>query len=465
MRLTVPLAALVLAALPLAVVPLAAPVGAVSYQGERDLGQRFDLAARQQVGLITDPEVIAYVNGIGRRIAATLDPSYFDYQFAVVRDPRINAFAVPGGWVYVHSGLLAAARSDDEVAAVLSHEIGHVHGHHIVRQQEKTAVLNYTALLGMLLSVVQPAAGSLATAASQAVALQYQRDFEQEADYLGARYMQQAGYDPRAMLDFFQQLSDQQRISPTLAPPYLQTHPLSDERLNRLEAVLKTAQWKKHQRGPQSVELQRVQALVRARTDPPADVLAAYRRALDQHPDAPLAQYLYGLVCLETGQLEEAERMLTAARAGGFTAADRELARLALRRRDAARARALLTGYLAGAPDDVGARVELAKADEALGDSAAAMVEYQRALQLAPWLGVAQHGLGMLAGRAGREGDGFYHLATAARLAGDYPTALSQYARAQPLLPSGDPRGEDAQRWVVTLSDYLEVDPPRTPAP
>jgi predicted Zn-dependent protease len=111
-------------------------------------------------------------------------------------------------------------------------------------------VLNYTALLGSLLSVVQPAVGSLATAASQAVALQYSREFEQEADYLGARYMQAAGYDPRAMLDFFKVLSDQQHASPGSAPPYLQTHPMSDERLDRLEAVLKTNQWAKHQRPP-----------------------------------------------------------------------------------------------------------------------------------------------------------------------------------------------------------------------
>ncbi|MDX2171289.1 MAG: M48 family metalloprotease [Deltaproteobacteria bacterium] len=442
---------------------LARPAAAVSYQGERDLGQRFDLAARQSVPLITDPEVIAYVTRIGQSVARTLTPSFFEYQFAVVRDPRINAFAVPGGWVYVHAGLLAAVRSDDELAGVLGHEIGHVHNRHVVRQQEQTAALNYTAMLGMLLGVIQPAAGALTTAASQAAALQYQRDFEQEADYFGARHVQEAGYDPRAMLDFFQQLADQQRLSPTLAPAYLQTHPLSDERLNRLEAVLKTSPGKRRQRPPASFDLQRVQALVRARIEPAADVLAAYRRALDQHPHDPTAQYLYGVVCLESGELDEAQRSLSAARAGGLAAADRELGRLALRQRDPTRARELLGAYLQRMPDDAGALLELGKADEALGDSAAAMDAYRRALAIAPWLATAQHGYGMLAGRAGREGEGFYHLATAARLSGDYPTALNQYRRAQPLLPTADPRSEDAQRWTETLSTYLKVEPPATP--
>ncbi|MEO8602260.1 MAG: M48 family metalloprotease [bacterium] len=441
---------------------LVASAAALSYQGERDLGQGFDLAARQRLALITDPDVVDYINGIGRKIAATLEPSFFDYQFAVVRDARINAFAVPGGWVYVHGGLLVAAKSDDEVAAVLGHEIGHVHAHHIVRQQEKTAVLSYASLLGMLIGVVQPAAGALTSAASQAAMLQYQRDFEQEADYLGARYMQSAGYDPRAMLDFFKQLSDQQRVSPSLAPPYLQTHPMSDERLNHLEAVLKTAQWKARQRAPISFALQRVQALVRVRLESPADVLAAYRRGVDQHPDNPIAQYLFGLVGLEVGQLDAAATGLDAARAAGVSVADRELGRLALHQRDAARARALLSAYLATAPDDAGARVDLAKAEEALGERDAALAEYQHALALAPWLATAQHGYGLLAGRAGRSGEGFYHLATAARLDGDYATALNQYARAQPLLPAGDPRAEDALLWIASLSQYLKVDAPPT---
>jgi len=443
-----------------ALAAVAASAGAISYEGERELGQQFDLAVRQRAAMIDDPDVVAYVNGVGKRVTATLDDSYFDYQFAVIRDPRINAFAVPGGYVYVHSGLLASLHNDDELAAVLGHEIGHVHAHHIVRQQEKTQVLNYTALLGSLLSVVQPAVGSLATAASQAVALQYSREFEQEADYLGARYMQAAGYDPRAMLDFFKVLSDQQHASPGSAPPYLQTHPMSDERLDRLEAVLKTNQWAKHQRPPAGMTLQRAQAIVRALSEPPADVLTAYRRSRDANPDNPNAQYLYGIVALETGQLDEARTALNAAAEGKVDGVDRELGRLALRQRDLPEARRQLTAYLARKPDDPGAQVDLAKACEALGDLACAATAYQRALATAPWLEAAQHGYGQLTGRGGNAGDGFYHLATAARLDGDYTTALNQYARAVQQMPAGDARREEAQQWVAVLSAYLKVPTP-----
>lgn len=445
-----------------ALAALAASAAAISYEGERELGQQFDLAIRQRAAMVDDPDVVAYVNGIGQRIAATLDQSYFDYQFAVVRDPRVNAFAVPGGYVYVHSGLLAALHNDDELAAVLGHEIAHVHAHHVVRQQEKTQVLNYTALLGMLLSVVQPAVGSLATAASQAVALQYSREFEQEADYLGARYMQAAGYDPRTMLDFFKLLGDQQRLSPAAAPPYLQTHPMSDERLDRLEAVLKTTQWAARPRPPSTLALQRVQALARAASEPPADVLTAYRRLRDADPANPNAQYLYGVVALETGQLDDARAALAAAEAGRVDGVDRELGRLALLQRQLPDARARLSAYVARKPDDAGAQVDLARVCEALGDGACAEAAYRRALDRAPWLEAAQRGYGQLAGRAGRAGDGFYHLATAARLAGDYPTALNQYARAAAQLPGGDADREESRRWVEALSAFLKVPTPAT---
>ena len=437
-----------------------APAGGLSSQGERELGQHFDLAARQRVPMIDDPEVVGYVGTVGRKITAHLDDSYFDYQFAVVRDPRVNAFSVPGGYVYVNSGLLARVKNDDELAAVLGHEIGHVHAHHVVRQQEATQALNYAALLGMLLSVVQPAAGALASAASASVSLQYQRQFEQEADYLGARYLHSSGYDPRAMLDFFKQLSDDNRLAPGGVPPYLQSHPVTDERLNHLEAVLKTQQWSPRDRQPPSFALLRAQALARVRSELPADVLKAYRRMVDDDPSNPTAQYLYGVVSLEIGQLEPAAHALAAARAGGVEGADRELGRLALRQRDAQKARDLLGQSLARDPDDPAARVELAKALEALGDTTAAMQEYQRAVALAPQLAAAHHGLGLLAGRAGNEGDGFYHLATAARLQGDYGTALNQYRRAEPLLPGGDPRTEETHQWVAVLSDYLHVPVP-----
>jgi predicted Zn-dependent protease len=436
----------------------------VSFQEERQLGLRFDLAARQQLPLINDPEVVGYVDAIGQRIVAGLDGSFFDYQFLVVRDPNVNAFAVPGGYIYVHSGLITDADSADEIAAVLGHEVAHVHAHHLARQQEATRFMNYASLLGVLLSVIQPAVGALATAASASATLQYRREFEQEADYLGVRYLRSTPYDARAMLDFFKKLGEEARAQPNDAPPYLLSHPLTDERLNHLEAVLRTQQWAPRERPVAALGLRRAQVFARVRTQRPADVLQFYRKALDEAPGDAKARFLFGLACLETGQLEAAKTALGEARDAGVVEAERELGRLALRQRQPEAARDLLRRAAERDPKDAGAYAELAGALEALGDTKGAMAAYRHAVEAAPGLESARYGLGVLAGRAGDQAEGYYQVATAARLGGDYEKAVVQYSKAAELLPAGDPRVEEAGSWVKELSEFAHISPPKAGA-
>jgi len=440
-----------------------ARAAAVSFQEERDLGAQFALEARLRLPLLDDPGLTGYIERIGQSIVQQLDDSFFEYHFFIVKDPSINAFAVPGGYVYVNTGLVTRASSDDEIAGVLGHEIGHVHAHHLARQQESTELMNYATLLGVLLSVVHPAIGSLATAANAANQLRYQRQFEQEADYLGARYMQAAGYDPHGMLDFFKKIADEQRLSAAFVPPYLLTHPLTDERLNNLEAVLRTQQWVPRPQAAENVTLRRLQVVARARTEPPGDVVAAYRQALEQHPGDSTARYLLGVAYLETGQLETAQQILQGARKQGALAAERELGRVALRLRQPQRAYDLLTGALAREPHDAEVLTDLARTNEVLGDQAAAMEAYRKAVAMAPDMEAAHHGLGVLAGRAGDEAEGLYHLATASYLSGDYERALNQYVRAEKLLPHTDVRLAAVEERVKQLSQFRRVTPPPTP--
>jgi predicted Zn-dependent protease len=431
------------------------PAAGGSISDEKELGKQFDLAARAQLPLIEDVEVNNYVSRIGQRIAAALNDSTFQYQFSVVRDPRLNAFAVPGGFVYVHGGLLTRAANDDEVAGVLGHEIAHVNAHHLARQQEATQLMNYATFLGVLLSAVQPAIGAGAVAANAAAQLQYRREFEQEADYLGARYMRQAGYDPQGMLDFFKKMLDEQRTTPTFAPPYLLSHPLTDARLTNLEAVLRTHQWDAGLRKPTSLELQRVQVVVRARSEPAQDVVTFYRRQAEAQPADGRARYLLGLAQLETGSFEPARQSFEAAQQLGFTGVDRELGRTALRLQQLDKARELLSRATETDPDDPVGHYELGKVLEAQNDAAGAMREYERAFQLAPTLADAHHGFGILAGRAGQAGDGYYHLAIAYKLRGEYDQALSQFEKAEPLAAAGSERAQAVKAEIAELKEYL----------
>jgi len=430
-------------------------IAAGSPKEEAELGRRFALEAQAKLPFIDDVEVVTYVNRIGQKIVGSLEDRQFDYRFAVVRDGSVNAFAVPGGYVYVCGGLLIAASNDDEIAGVLGHEVAHVSAHHLMRQQEKTQLLNYAALIGMLASVVNPAIGAGAIAANQAAQLHYSREFEQESDFLGARYMKSAGYDPRGMLDFFKKLMQQQEATANEIPPYLLSHPLSRVRLTNLEAVLKQRQWDQGKRNPATLDLQRVQLIVRARLGSAKDLVEQYSRLAEDHPDDAQLRYLLGLAFLETGAFNEAKTAFERAKEQGFKQVDRELGRTYLRQRDLPPARELLSRAVEIDPNDPVAQVNLAKVLELMNDNAGALRAYERAVQLAPSLREAQYGFGMLAGRSGRQGEGFYHLAVASKLEGDYPKALNQFEKAAPLLDADKTRQQDAKKEIEELKEFL----------
>jgi len=430
---------------------------ALSTADERQIGQEFDLAARARLPLITDVEVTQFVRRVGQRIVAALGRREFSYHFFVVRDPRINAFAVPGGYIYAHAGLLTRASNEEELAGVVGHEIAHVNAHHLARQREASKLMNHMALLGMLLSIVQPAIGAGTAAASAASQLEYQREFEQEADYLGVRYVRDAGYDPHGMLDFFKKMLDEQRTTPTFTPPYLLSHPLTERRLSNLEAVLRTPQWNRSTRATASVELERVQVLVRARMEPPQDVLMAYRRQAEANPSSGRARDLLGLAQLETGQFDAARQSFEAARQLGVASVDRDLGRAWLRLRQPAQARECLERAVQTMPDDPVAHYDLALARQADGDPVGAARAFSHAANLAPDDADAHYGLGMLLGRTGDTGRGLYHLGMAHALRGEYTEAVSCFDRALPQLPADSPERAAAQASFDQLGEYVRT--------
>ena len=422
--------------------------------GEADLGRRFLLEARSQLPLIEDPAVTEYVDHVGRRLVTVLGPQQFEYRFFVVQSPELNAFAVPGGYVFVFSGLLARAKNDDELAGVLAHEIGHVSGHHLVRQQNEGQVWNYAALLGVLLSAVHPVLGAGAVAAAQTAQLKYSREFEQEADYLGLRYATQAGYDPHALGSFFKTLLAEQRVNPAGVPAYMLTHPLTEERVAHVETTISAENLRTPKGRPAAgAELAEVQAVARAVAEPGEVVVGQYRQEADQHPNDAERQFLLGRVYQTTGQLEGARTAFERCRdLGGLDGrVDRPLGAVygALKQPD--KAREALGRHLARHPDDGWAHLEMGKAMVESGDQAGAMTEFQRALTLSPDLDEAHRLIGVALGRKGDEGEGFYHLGMASELRGELEQALSQFEHAETLLPEGSTRHAEVELALEEL--------------
>ncbi len=415
------------------------------------LGRRFELQARARLPLVSDVEVLEYVNRIGGRIVAVLGSQPIPYRFYVTRDGRVNAFAVPGGVIYVNAGLLLRAESDDEVAGVLGHEIAHIHSHHLARQQEATQLLNYTSLLGMLLSTVQPAVGAGAVALQAAKQLQYQREFEQEADYQGARFMREAGFDPRGMLQFFRKLAEDQRTSAAAATPYLLSHPLTEVRLSNLESLLREHGWERAQERPPNLLLARVQVRLRTLLEPAGDVVEWYRRRVHDQPTDPTRHYLLGLALLFAGQPDLATNAFEKARELGLGNVEREMGRAWLARREPAKAVEWLRRAVQVDPQDAVAHYELAQALRGVGDEVAAELALDRAVALVPNFEEATQALGTLAGRRGEEAKGLYYLGRAAYLRGDLEQALRYWERALPLWPEDSERGVEMREVLVEL--------------
>ncbi|MGB2818446.1 MAG: M48 family metalloprotease [Burkholderiaceae bacterium] len=214
---------------------------------ERRLGEQIMLEVRRDPAYLPDPESTEYLNNLGYRLVAVSPSSSLDFVFFIVRDPMLNAFALPGGFIGVHSGLVVTAQSESELASVLGHEIGHVTQRHIARmiarQKESAAVAIGTLLLAILAARAGgSSSGDLAQAAilgGQAAMIQQQLNFsreaEREADRVGFQTLTQAGFDGRGMEGFFARMQSGTRIYEGTAPAYLRTHPMTVERISDMQ--------------------------------------------------------------------------------------------------------------------------------------------------------------------------------------------------------------------------------------
>lgn len=208
----------------------------ISIQEEWQLGQQLSQDVARQVRFNTDPVVNAYVERLGQRIVANTQPPFnqLPWQFHVVDDPSLNAFAIPGGHVYIHTGLIANADNAAELAGVMAHEISHITARHTTEQISRQYGLSVLAglVLGQNPNVMQQIAAQIVAGGALA---RFSREAEREADALGIRAMHQAGYDPRGMASMFQQLMEQGQRTPGRVEEFFSTHPTTTDRIRDAE--------------------------------------------------------------------------------------------------------------------------------------------------------------------------------------------------------------------------------------
>lgn len=210
---------------------------------EIQMGQEAAKQVSEQIGLYKDPKIQSYVAQLGQKLAAASDRPNVPYQFQVVDDGAVNAFALPGGPIFVTRGILCHLTSEAELATVVGHEIGHVAARHSANQMSKQQLAQLGLGIGSILSPTVQKLGQLASAGLSLLFLKYSRDDENQADALGYRYALGTGYDVRVMKDLFVML---QRVSESghgggRLPEWLATHPNPENRLKLAEERLAKA--------------------------------------------------------------------------------------------------------------------------------------------------------------------------------------------------------------------------------
>lgn len=268
---------------------------------ERQIGQQSMLQIRASRQFLDDPEINDYLNQIGDRLVANSTEPSLNFEFFAVDDYTVNAFAMPGGFVGVNTGLLLITQNESELASVLAHEISHVTQHHYARMLSATKNDSLTSMAAIALAILaarnSPQTGEAAIVGAQARAIQKELDFtrqhEQEADRFGLELMEKSGFNTHAMPEFLERLQHATRLLEGNAPNYMRTHPITSDRIAEIENRVSKFPYLLL---PDSLDFQLVRTKLIAAQKTTADAVSYFDHALtDKKFGNPVAQR-YGLI-------------------------------------------------------------------------------------------------------------------------------------------------------------------------
>ncbi len=280
------------------------------------LSKAFMRQVRAALPVLDDPLLTAYLESLGNELVAADKSAGGSFNFFLIDQPVVNAFAGPGGNVGIYSGLILAAQSEDELAAVVAHEIAHVTQHHLLRGLEDQGKLNMPTMALMVAAAILGAqvsadAGMAAVAGIQAAAMQrrinFTRENEKEADRIGIATLAAAGRDPYAMPGFFEKLSKASRVYENNAPEFLRTHPVNSNRIG--DALGRADEYGARQRAD-SLRFLLARARLRERAyDRPEKSLESFKASLREgrYLNETAERYGYALALLRSGRLDEAK--------------------------------------------------------------------------------------------------------------------------------------------------------------
>lgn len=399
----------------------------------KEMGKAFLAEALRQYQFIKDPEITSLVTRMGREIisAQKRDPS--SYHFFVVKEASPNAFAIPGGYIFIFDSLVSKFRSTDELAGVLAHEIAHVERDHFFKDEKKILAVDLATIAAILLSRGDPATIIMAQAANIDFQLQYSRANESEADTYAIQYLQEAGYDPKGLLSSFQTLAFYEQFNAPEDPVYFSTHPGLNERRSNLELMMRNQG--SYPSKDVSIDWMRILAGLRAQHLPLDNIPGMVRGLADpEHPER--LHYLTGVAYLKTGHFDKAvpEYRKAIALNPGLAIYHADLAHCYFNLQKTELAKSETKKALKRNPGQAAALLVLGRLEEHEGKFEEAIGNYEKALHVDPTDPLIHLHLAQSYGKLNNEAMQAYHLGRFLRLDLKPRQAEQQFRRAKELL-------------------------------
>jgi predicted Zn-dependent protease len=427
-------------------------------EDEKKLGKELYEKLQKANLLLQNEQANSYLTLLGNRVLGYSEKAPFYFQFSIIRSSAINAFATPGGYVYLNQGLINLAETEAELAGVLAHEIAHVNGRHISEIIDKSTKINIATLAAILAGALLGGGGdataavaTLSMATATTLSLKYSREHEEAADRTGLSYLVASGYDGRAMLDFLKSMKRFEYYSNTI-PSYFLTHPGTEERSRYLDALLQTTYTRG---GAHQIigNFKRIQVILLLESRPSDSNLAYFEKGLSDHPDDP--DLLYGLAKTEErlGMTREAvEHFHKALR---FAPEDpdilRDLGITLFKMGQFEDAAWNLRRGIRFRENDVDANIYLGKTLVALGDLQGALRLYANLDARRPDDPEIHYSMAMAYGKMGQMGDSHYYFGLYFKKKGKPDSALFHLKAALKDLPPNDPRAGEIKKQINSI--------------
>jgi predicted Zn-dependent protease len=440
--------------------------GAMTIEEEKKLGKKILLEIEKNVELVRDPTLQTFLDRMGHSLVAQVGPTSFDFKFYLIKATEPNAFAIPGGYIFVTTGLIVFAENENEIVGVLSHEISHVTARHVAQMVERSKRLSIASMAAVIAGLLlggggqgSQAAAAMAMATAEALALKYTRENETDADHNGLQYMIKAGYDPNGLISFLNRLN---KISLAVAPQipaYLSTHPTTENRISLLENLLQIGP---KPAGPfKSVgNFRRIQAKAFTEEREPHVAITNYQSLVDANPQDIDGCYGLGLAYRKAGRLDKSAEVFQKAHALAPNDPDllRELGvvyflsgKLDLAIETLGTMRSIpRTGT--DQSEDLLGLYYLGRGYQEKGDFAKALPLFLEVQKEAPEFIDIYLSLGSVYGRMDQKGLSHYYFGKHFKLRGENNNALLHFRKASELLEKGSPEKDEAQREIKELT-------------